>query len=87
MSGEFSVFTFPFSVCHTPSALRARPPNLGGQSGWTLETLNLKRRYFIFMIRSPTRFALPNVAMGIATLRGHRMTFGHSSKDPLRPLT
>ena len=33
----------------------------------------------------PPRFALPSVAMGIATLRGHRMTFSHSSKDPLRP--
>ena len=31
------------------------------------------------------RFALPSVAMGIATLRGHRKTFSHSSKDPLRP--
>ena len=30
---------------------------------------------------------LSNVVMGIATLRGHRMTFSHSSKDPLRPLS
>ena len=35
----------------------------------------------------PLRFALPNVAIEIATLRGYRMTFSHSSKDPLRPLT
>ena len=35
----------------------------------------------------PLRFALPNVALGSAPLRGHRMTFSHSSKDPLRPLT
>ena len=27
----------------------------------------------------------PHVAMGIATLIGHRMTSSHSSKDPLRP--
>ena len=31
--------------------------------------------------------ALPNVALGSAPLRGYRMTFSHSSKDPLRPLT
>ena len=35
----------------------------------------------------PLRFALPNVAIEIATLRGYRMTFSHSSKDPLRPLS
>ena len=29
----------------------------------------------------------PRVALGSAPLRGHRMTFGHSSKDPLRPLS
>ena len=27
----------------------------------------------------------PHVALESATLRGHRMTFSHSSKDPLRP--
>ena len=31
------------------------------------------------------RYALPSVAMGIATLIGYRMTSSHSSKDPLRP--
>ena len=40
----------------------------------------------VYIIPHPP-YALPNVAMGIATLRGHRMTFSHSSKDPLRPLT
>ena len=35
-------------------------------------------------LSTPLR-ALPSVAMGIATLRGHRMTSSHSSKDPLRP--
>ena len=35
----------------------------------------------------PLRFAMPNVALGSAPLRGHRMTFGHSSKDPLLPLS
>ena len=29
----------------------------------------------------------PRVALGSAPLRGHRMTFSHSSKDPLRPLS
>ena len=37
-----AVFTFPFSdfrLYHTPSALRARPPDSGGgQSGWAHET-------------------------------------------------
>ena len=40
-----------------------------------------------FFTTYPLRFALPNVAIEIATLRGYRMTFSHSSKDPLRPLT
>ena len=40
-----------------------------------------------FFFTYPLRFALPNVAIEIATLRGYRMTFSHSSKDPLRPLT
>ena len=42
----------------------------------------------------PLRFALPGVALGgprvaleSAPLKGHRMTFGRSSKDPLRPLS
>ena len=38
-------------------------------------------------ISYPLRFALPSVALGSAPLRRHRMTFGHSSKDPLRPLS
>ena len=33
----------------------------------------------------PSLRSLPSVAMGIATLRGYRMTSSHSSKDPLRP--
>lgn len=35
----------------------------------------------------PPPAGLSNAAMGIATLKGHRMTFSHSSKDPLRPLS
>ena len=37
-----------------------------------------------YPLRAPR---LPSVALGSATLRGHRMTSSHSSKDPLRPLT
>ena len=38
--------------------------------------------------RSPCSLrGCPHVAMGIATLRGHRMTFSHYSKDTLRPLS
>ena len=33
----------------------------------------------------PLRFALPSVALGSAPLRGHRMTFGHSSKALFAP--
>ena len=32
-------------------------------------------------------FALAKVKLESLTLRGHRMTFSHSSKGPLRPLT
>ena len=32
-------------------------------------------------------FALPNVKLESLTLRNHRMTFSHSSKESLRPLT
>ena len=34
---------------------------------------------------SPPCGGCPHVAMGIATVIGHRMTSSHSSKDPLRP--
>ena len=38
------------------------------------------------MLSTPSALrSLPSVAMGIATLRGYRMTSSHSSKDPLRP--
>ena len=43
--------------------------------------------YLLFVFIHPLRFALPNVALGSATLRGHRMTSSHSSKGPLRPLS
>ena len=58
----------------------------------TMLLLLLTRRFpfsvFTFpFISYPLRFALPSVALGSAPLRRHRMTFGHSSKDPLRPLS
>ena len=31
--------------------------------------------------------SFPRVALESAPLKGHRMTFSHSSKDPLRPLS
>ena len=71
---------FPFSVL-TPSNLLS----LGNSNEFDCSRL-LADFTFPF-ISYPLRFALPSVAMGIATLRGHRMTFSHSSKDPLRPLT
>ena len=40
----------------------------------------------IYIIPPPPA-GLSNVALGSAPLRGHRMTFSHSSKDPLRPLS
>ena len=48
-----------------------------------------ERLVFSFNLSVPYTFpfALPSVALGSAPLRGHRMTFGHSSKDPLRPLS
>ena len=37
-------------------------------------------------LSTPSSFGgCPHVAMGIATLIGHRMTSSHSSKDPLLP--
>ena len=42
---------------------------------------------FSVYIIPPPPAGLSNVVMGIAPLRGHRMTFSHSSKDPLRPLS
>ena len=45
------------------------------------------RFLFSVYIIPPPPAGLSNVVMGIATLRGHRMTFSHSSKDPLRPLS
>ena len=39
------------------------------------------------LFTDPLRFALPNVKLESLTLRDHRMTFSHSSKGPLRPLT
>ena len=38
------------------------------------------------LFTDPLRFALANVKLESLTLRGHRMTFSHSSKGPLRPL-
>ena len=42
---------------------------------------------FSVYIIPPPPAGLSNVVMGIAPLRGHRMTFSHSSKDPLRPMS
>ena len=42
---------------------------------------------FSIYIIPPPPAGLSNVALGSAPLRGHRMTFSHSSKDPLRPLS
>ena len=42
---------------------------------------------FSVYIIPPPPAGLSNVALGSALLRGHRMTFSHSSKDPLRPLS
>ena len=42
---------------------------------------------FSVYIIPPPPADLSNVALGSAPLRGHRMTFSHSSKDPLRPLS
>ena len=42
---------------------------------------------FPFISYPPPPAGLSNVALGSALLRGHRMTFSHSSKDPLRPLS
>ena len=39
------------------------------------------------LFTDPLRFALANVKLESLTLRGHRMTFSHSSKESLRPLT
>ena len=62
------------------------PPETGGVPkgrGWIrTESVKLKSENYP---PPPSLCALPSVAMGIATLRGHRMTSSHSSKDPLRP--
>ena len=39
----------------------------------------------ITAVTNPLHYAQRRTG-GSATLRGHRMTFSHSSKDPLRPL-
>ena len=42
---------------------------------------------YVKLFIDPLRFALPNVKLESLTLRDHRMTFSHSSKESLRPLT
>ena len=42
--------------------------------------------FYIYIIPPPLRVC-PRVALGSAPLRGLRMTFSHSSKDPLLPLS
>ena len=46
-----------------------------------------KHAFDFTLLSYPLRFARPNVTMGIATLRGHKMTFSHSYRDLLRPLS
>ena len=50
-------------------------------------SLSAFRFPFSVYIIPPPPAGLSNVVMGIAPLRGHRMTFSHSSKDPLRPMS
>ena len=49
----------------------------------TLNFLSFVFHFYVFI--HPLRFALPSVKLESLTLRGHRMTSSHSSKDPLRP--
>ena len=52
---------------------------------WLRATENAKAKQKRNHPPPPSLRSLPSVAMGIATLRGYRMTSSHSSKDPLRP--
>ena len=74
---------------HPLPPLRGTPPVSGGESV-TIEitaaaTVSGGESVTIEISRQPIRSALPSVAMGIATLRGHRSRFTASSKDPPRP--
>ena len=89
--GMVSGFMFLVSGVHPlcPSKLGGRAKRRGYVYKRKAESGKLKtqRSPFIVLYIPPPSFALPNVALGSATLRGHRMTLSHSSKDPLCPLT
>ena len=78
----FQSFKFHVSIHFVPLSQGDEEQSSGG--GMFLRS-QLIRSLFFFTY--PLRFALPNVALGSAPLIGYRMTFSHSSKDPLRPLT
>ena len=48
---------------------------------------SLSAFYFLLISYPLPLRVCPRVALGSAPLRGHRMTFSHSSKDPLLPLS
>ena len=90
---------FHFSVCIIhPLPLRVLSLSQGEKVGSSVFSFpfspfrSLRFSVFTFHL-SPFRLyhpppplrGCPHVAMGIATLSGHRMTSSHSSKDPLRP--
>ena len=79
-------------ICYLSSIFRPlSPPESGGvpRSGEGVCIFRFPLSVFRFTFISyplPLRVC-PRVALGSAPLRGHRMTFSHSSKDPLRPLS